>query len=63
MGILSQLQELRVSAAQPTPQAPFEVDGWATSAFVAHTLIPLVGVYPFPLQELMLVTATDDSEN
>ena len=36
----------------------FEVDGWATSAFVADVLLPLVGVHPFPLQELMLMTAT-----
>ena len=36
----------------------FEVDGWVTSAFVARTLVPVVGVHPFPLQELMLMTAT-----
>lgn len=59
MGILSPLQGPRgSSASQPTPQTPFEVDSWATSAFVGHTLVPLVGVYPFPLQELMLMTAT-----
>jgi len=74
MGILSRLQALRGSAAdQTTPLgrflstanpsrnpgcSEFEVDGWATSAFVAHTLVPLVGVHPFPLQELMLMTAT-----
>lgn len=74
MGILSRLQQLRRSeASQPPSQDPylstanpsrnpgcseFEVDGWITSAFVAHTLVPLVGVHPFPLQELMLMTAT-----
>jgi len=36
----------------------FEIDGWATSAFIADVLLPLVGVHPFPLQELMLMTAT-----
>lgn len=74
MGILSKLQKLRGSAdaLQPSHTAflstanpsrnpgcsEFEVDGWATSAFVAHKLVPLVGVHPFPLQELMLMTAT-----
>jgi len=74
MGILARLQTLRGSASTQTPMlAPFlstanpsrnpgcsefEIDGWATSAFVAHTLIPIVGIHPFPLQELMLMTAT-----
>ena len=74
MGILSRLQALRGSAAGQTSSrepflstanpsrnpgcSEFEIDGWATSAFVAHTLVPLVGVHPFPLQELMLMTAT-----
>ena len=74
MGILSRLKELRgsasvqseslgpfLSSANPSRNpscSEFEIDGWATSAFVAHTLVPLVGVHPFPLQELMLMTAT-----
>lgn len=74
MGILSRLQALRGSASvQRSVLAPFlskdnptrnpdcselEIDGWGTSAFIANTLIPLVGVHPFPLQELMLMTAT-----
>jgi hypothetical protein len=74
MGIFSRLKELRSSAVgKPSSQDPFlsranpsrnpgcsefEVDSWATSAFVTHTLVPLVGIHPFPLQELMLMTAT-----
>lgn len=74
MGILSRLKALRGSAAGQTSSlgpflstdnpsrnagcSEFEIDGWATSAFVAHTLVPLVGVHPFPLQELMLMSAT-----
>ena len=74
MGILSPLKALLKSASAQTSSlgpflsianpsrnpacSEFEVDGWATSAFVAHTLVPLVGVHPFPLQELMLMTAT-----
>ncbi|KEF41458.1 MAG: hypothetical protein ER33_11375 [Cyanobium sp. CACIAM 14] len=41
-----------------TGSTEFEVDGWVTSAFVAQTLVLLVGVHPFPLLELMLMTAT-----
>ncbi len=74
MGILSRLQVLRGSAVAQSPSldpflstanpsrnpacGEFEVDGWVTSAFVARTLVPVVGVHPFPLQELMLMTAT-----
>lgn len=74
MGILTRLQAFRefavgrtssrdafLSTANPSRNlgcSEFETDGWATSAFVAHTLVPLVGVHPFPLQELMLMTAT-----
>ena len=74
MGLLSRLLDLRRSSAErSTSLVPFlsttnpsrnldcgefEVDGWVTSAFVARTLVPLVGVHPFPLQELMLMTAT-----
>lgn len=35
----------------------FEVDTWAISAFVVHSLVPVVGTHPFPLHELMLMTA------
>jgi cephalosporin hydroxylase len=74
MGILSRLLDLRGPLSASTSQlepfqssdnpsrnpgsTEFEVDGWVTSAFVAQTLVPLVGVHPFPLQELMLMTAT-----
>lgn len=35
----------------------FEVDNWAISEFVRLKLVPLVGTHPFPLNELMLLTA------
>ena len=35
----------------------FEVDNWALSRFVLARLIPVVGVQPFPLHELMLMCA------
>jgi cephalosporin hydroxylase len=35
----------------------FEVDNWAISNFVLAKLVPVVGVQPFPLHELMLMCA------
>jgi cephalosporin hydroxylase len=37
--------------------AEFEVDNWAVSRFVLAKLVPAVGVEPFPLHELMLMSA------
>jgi cephalosporin hydroxylase len=37
--------------------AEFEVDAWQLSEFLVHRLVPVVGVHPFPLNELMLLTA------
>jgi cephalosporin hydroxylase len=36
----------------------FEVDAWSLSEFVLQKLVPIVGVHPFPLHELMLLSAT-----
>lgn len=35
----------------------FEVDGWAISQFVVEKVIPVSGVHPFPIQELMLMAS------
>jgi cephalosporin hydroxylase len=35
----------------------FEVDNWAISRFVSERLVPVAGIHPFPLHELMLMTA------
>jgi cephalosporin hydroxylase len=35
----------------------FEVDNWAISRFLVETLVPIVGVHPFPLNELVLMAA------
>ena len=35
----------------------FEVNNWIISDFVVEKLVPVVGVRPFPLNELMLMTA------
>lgn len=34
----------------------FEVDSWELSAFVLERLVPVVGIRPFPLHELMLLS-------
>lgn len=39
------------------PEGEFEVDNWEISDFVLSRLIPAVGFHPFPLNELMLMTA------
>lgn len=35
----------------------FETDAWRLSQFVLDRLVPVVGVHPFPLHELMLLAA------
>ncbi|HLG04201.1 MAG TPA: class I SAM-dependent methyltransferase [Bacteroidia bacterium] len=34
----------------------FEVNNWIISEFIVKKLVPVVGVHPFPLNELMLMT-------
>lgn len=36
----------------------FEVDGWVISQFVVEKIVPIAGVHPFPLHELMLMIAS-----
>lgn len=36
--------------------AEFEVDNWMLSRFVMRRLVPIVGIRPFPLSELMLMS-------
>lgn len=35
----------------------FEVNNWVISEFIVNKLTPVVGVHPFPLNELMLMTS------
>jgi len=44
------------SDAAPNPGATeFEVNNWILSEFVVNRLVPVVGVHPYPLNELMLM--------
>lgn len=35
----------------------FEINNWIISEFIINRLVPLIGVHPFPLNELMLMVA------
>ncbi len=47
----------RQNPAKNAACSEFEVDNWAVSQFVLQRLVPVVGVHPFPLHELMLMVA------
>lgn len=47
----------RVNPARNLACTELEVDNWALSRFILAKLIPVVGVEPFPLHELVLMTA------
>lgn len=49
----SQSHDLPIRNPQCTE---FEVDTWELSAFVVEELVPVVGIRPFPLHELMLLS-------
>ncbi len=40
-----------------TSCSEFEVDNWIISEFVLKELVPIVGIHPYPLNELMFMTA------
>ena len=52
------LRKLRPQTAEvaPNPSATeFEINNWVLSEFVVNCLVPVVGVHPYPLNELMLM--------
>lgn len=54
------LNKLGVSTIDPAPNpaaSEFEVNNWALSDFVLSRLVPVVGMHPYPLNELMLMAA------
>lgn len=62
------LREVLGLASVPSPKprpdpavnlhcSQFEVNNWLVSEFIVETLIPIVGVHPFPLNELVLMVA------
>jgi cephalosporin hydroxylase len=56
--LASGLANVGRSSPQKNPGGTeLEVDNWALSRFVLAKLVPVVGVHPFPLHELMLMSA------
>jgi cephalosporin hydroxylase len=47
----------RSNAVRNAQASEFEVDLWVLSDFVLDTIVPVVGVRPYPLNELLLMTA------
>jgi cephalosporin hydroxylase len=59
-GKLRRREHSQVRHADPAgndDSCAFEVDAWALSSFVVDTLVPIVGVHPYPLNELLLMSA------
>ena len=55
-------QAQRTVGVRPNPVrnpggSEFEVDLWALSDFILGTIVPAVGTHPYPLNELLLMTA------
>ena len=45
------------SPARNNECSEFEIDKWVVSQFIVSKLVPIVGVHPFPLDELLLLAA------
>ena len=60
--MIERLIERLIEKINPTYNAKFkgtgfEVNNWKLSAFILRKIVPVVGVHPFPLNELLLMTA------
>jgi cephalosporin hydroxylase len=50
-------EELQLGEYVPNPNSSeFEVNNWKLSQLVVERLVPVVGIHPFPLNELLLMT-------
>jgi len=47
----------RLSIVNPDCQE-FEIDNWIISEFILNKIIPIVGIKPYPINELLLMVAT-----
>lgn len=56
--ILSKLGVTKADASPNLGATEFEVNNWAISEFVVGRLVPIVGMHPYPLNELMLMVGT-----
>ena len=51
------IYKFRTMNNKKNTQGEFEVNNWIISEFIVEKLVPVVGVHPFPLDELSLMTA------
>lgn len=56
--ILSKIGVAKTEAAPNSSATEFEVNNWLISDFVLDHLVPVVGIHPYPLNELMLMVGT-----
>lgn len=54
---LHRLRPLKLESPPRAHDGLFEVDQWAISEIVLRKIVPAVGIRPFPLNELMLMTS------
>ena len=60
-GLGRKMNRLNNSWPDPVPNATateFEVDLWTLSDFLLDKVVPVVGIHPYPLNELLLMTAS-----
>jgi cephalosporin hydroxylase len=58
MGRTARAAPSRINPTKNPACSEFEVDAWQLSEFVLERLVPVVGIHPFPLMELMLLSGT-----
>ena len=54
--LITRLHNQGARVVKPKLGNEFEIDNWVLSNFVIKRLVPIVGINPFPLNELMLMT-------
>ena len=54
--VLARFNHSAMNISPNTNATHFEIDNWIISKFVLKRLIPIVGIHPFPLTELVLMS-------
>jgi cephalosporin hydroxylase len=54
--LITRLHKPGACVVKPRLGKEFEIDNWVLSDFINKRLVPIVGLTPFPLNELMLMT-------
>ena len=56
-GVIQQSRGIWPDPARNVGASEFEVDLWILSRFLLKKIVPVVGTHPYPLNELLLMTA------